>query len=152
MEEEDLRLEIDEDDIEITEFEIDIDEEDVEPETSDPEEIKRKLRIIEEELDNLSDIEWIYAKRLLKYGVAAWIFGIAAFISALMIFYGPDFFTATPATAYSLLILAGAAPVILSVIFIRRYRKEMEKLDGIREKLLSDYEKALLDKVEDNIA
>ncbi len=129
-----------------------IEKEEVEVESTDPEEIKRKIQIVEDELENLSNIEWVYAKRLLKYGLAAWVFGLSAFVSSLIIYQGPEIILNAPPLSFSFLFLAGAAPVIISIILIQRYRKEMDELEKIREKLLSEYESVLLKKVEENIA
>lgn|GEM_PF-1651687 len=136
----------------VKDFEIDIDEEEMEPEEPTPEDIKRKLNVIEDELENISSVQWVYAKRLLKYGIAAWIFGIAAFAVTMAIFWGPGvIFDASP-LIYSLLIIAGAAPILVSVVFIRRFREKSNRLEGLRDNLLNNYEAALLDKVEDKIS
>lgn len=133
-------------------FEVELDEEDFETDTEDPEKIKRKIKVVEEELENLSDVEWIYAKRLLKYGLACWIFGLATFISVAIIYKGPGLLLNAPPLSISLLVLAGATVVVVSAILIQRYQKEMDKLEDLRKKLLSRYESMLLKKVEENIS
>ncbi len=136
----------------VKDFDVDIDEEEMEPEEASPDDIKRKLSVIEDELENLSSVQWVYAKRLLKYGIGAWIFGIAAFAATMAIFWGPEvIFEASP-MIYFLLIIAGVAPILVSVVFIRRFRKKSDKLENLRNNLLNNYESALLDKVEDNIS
>lgn len=136
----------------VKDFEVDIDEEKMEPEEASPEDIKRKLTVIEDELENLSSVQWVYAKRLLKYGIGAWIFGIAAFAATIAVLWGPEIIFEASPTIYSLLIIAGAAPILVSVVFIRRFRKKSDRLENLRNSLLNNYESALLDKVEDNIS
>jgi len=52
----------------------------------------------------------------------------------------------------SLLVIAGAAPVITTVFLIQRHRRKMSRLEQIRKRLLSQHESTLLKKIEENIA
>lgn len=128
-----------------------LEEEDFDAEEKDPEEIKRKVQLVEDELSRLSDIKWDYAKSLLKFGFSAWFFGFSAYIASLLILEGPGFILDAPPLALSLLILAGAAPVIISVIFVFVYGKRMGRLDRLRSNLLSRYEKTLLELAKEDI-
>ena len=40
---------------------------------------KRELETLQHELNRLIEIQWTYAKRMLKFGVAAWVFGLSLF-------------------------------------------------------------------------
>lgn len=126
------------------EEELELDEESIQG-------IKRDLRVVEEELDNVSDFQWEYSKKLLRFGWAAWIFGISAFVASIIIYEGPGLIMNAPALSLSLLVGAGAAPIIVTIILIQRNRRRMERLGMIRDGLITQYKKTLLKKVEENI-
>ncbi len=140
-----------EEDLYLEDFGEIMEEENLDLGSKDPEEIRRKIEVVEEELQNLSDVEWGYAKRLLKYGLAAWVFGLSVFLFSLVSFRGPEILWGAPPLTFSLLIIAGAAPVIFTSFFIQRYRKEKTDLGKIRGDLLNNYEKMLLKKLEEDI-
>lgn len=126
-----------------------LDEADLEEKS--PQAVKRKINVIEKELKNTSDLEWVYSKQLLKVGMATWIFGICTFVAAVILYKGPHFILNAPPISKALLIAAGAAPIIITVIFIQSYRRKVNRLKRIRKQLLSIHEKGLLKKVEDDI-
>lgn len=125
--------------------------ENIELDKDSTEDIKRKVRTVESELDNLSNLQWSYAKYLLKFGWAAWLLGICAFIASLLVYGGPSLLFEAPEVPIPLLIVAGAVPVFITVVLIQRYRRRINRLERIREGLLSQYESTLLKKVEENI-
>lgn len=116
-----------------------------------PEEIKRRLKVVERELDNLLKSQWTYAKRMLKFGSAAWIFGLSAFITALLIYQGPTLILNAPPISISLLIGALAAPIAITSALLLRQRRKVKRLERVRLGLLSQHEKALLRRVEEDI-
>lgn len=123
----------------------------VELEERSPQAVKRKINVIENELKNTSDLEWVYSKQLLKVGMATWIFGICTFVAAVILYRGPQFILNAPPISKALLIAAGVAPIIITVLFIQNYRRKVDRLKRIRKQLLSVHERGLLKKVEDNI-
>ncbi len=130
------------------EIEEELEEEELEE--KGPEAIKRKFEVVEKELKNTSNLEWDYSKKLLKVGMATWIFGISAYVAAVMIFKGPLFILEAPPISKALLIAAGAAPVLVTVLFVQNYRRKINRLERIRKQLLANYEEELLKKVEDD--
>ncbi len=127
-----------------------VDEPGIDFESENPEEIRRKLEVLEDELEDLSEAEWDYAKRLLKYGLAAWVLGLSIFIFSLISFQGPEIMWGAPPLTFSLLIIAGAAPVIFISYFIQRDRKDVTNLSKIRSELLNNYETMLLKKMDED--
>lgn len=115
------------------------------------EEVKHRLGVVERELDNLVKFQWKYAKQMLKFGTAAWIFGLAVFVTTLTIYQGPELLFDAPSISISLLVIAAVAPVIITVIMLQKYRSKMRRLERIRQGLLTQYEETLLKKMEENI-
>lgn len=113
--------------------------------------IKHELSVVERELGNLVKFQWGYAKGMLKFGIAAWIFGLAIFASTLLIYRGPELILGAPGISLSLLVGAAAAPVVITVIMLQKHRLKMKRLERIRKGLLSEYERTLLREVEENI-
>lgn len=109
--------------------------------------IKRKLQIIERELDNINKLQWSYAKHMFKFGIAAWVFGIATFVSALMIYQGPGLIAEAPSISISLLVLAAAVPIFITVVAIRKFSRKIKRLEQVRRGLLAEYERTLLKEV-----
>jgi len=109
--------------------------------------IKHELQVIERELDNVNKLQWGYAKHMLKFGIAAWVFGVATFASALIIYGGPELITDTPPLSISLLILAAAVPIFITVFTIQKFSRRIKRLEHIRRSLLAEYERTLLKEV-----
>lgn len=103
-----------------------------------PADIKRQLQIIERELNSLNKAQWSYAKNMLKFGLACWILGISAFFLAIMMTDAELFGVAQPVWA-SLLIIALAAPVTVTAVFVRRVAIKIKRLERIRRGLLAEY-------------
>jgi cell division protein FtsL len=109
--------------------------------------IKRELEIAERELKRITEFQWMYAKRMLKFGFASWIFGVSAFFSVLTI-YDSRLLSGTSASiAWPLLVLAAAVPVIIIAVFIRKFVAEIKRLERVRKALLSEYERVILRRV-----
>ncbi len=108
-----------------------------------PADIKRRLRIAERELHHLNKAQWSYAKGMLKFGLVAWILGISAFFLAVWMADAELFGVAQPVWT-SLLVVALAAPVTITAVFVRRIAIKMKRLERIRRGLLTEYQKAVL--------
>lgn len=108
--------------------------------------IKRELAIIERELRRISDLQWVFAKRMLKFGFASWIFGIACFFS-ILIAYDSRLLGGSP-TAYPLLIIAAVAPITITAILIRKFNAKIKHIEHVRKTLLVEYERAILKRVD----
>ncbi len=105
--------------------------------------LKRELEVLERELNHLIEIQWAYAKRMLKFGVAAWVFGLSLFFSAIII-SDVTLLSKTPAISISLIILAAAAPIFITAALIRKFAGKIRRLERVRRMMLMKYEKAIL--------
>jgi membrane protein implicated in regulation of membrane protease activity len=113
--------------------------------------IRRELRVVERELSNLIRIQWTYAKRMLKFGMAAWIFGLCTFFLAIVIL-NPGLIWEAPLLAAPLLVIAAAAPVLITAVVIRKFSYKIKRLERIRRGLLMQYEKAVLKRIGEMIS
>ncbi|KXA95788.1 hypothetical protein AKJ38_04305 [candidate division MSBL1 archaeon SCGC-AAA259I14] len=109
-----------------------------------PSKIREKVKTVEGEIEDLLSSQWSYAKRMLKFSLASWIFGISLFIATLLAYKGPEFLLKIPPLSLSLLVGACAAPITIASMFLRNKNKKVEKLKDRKSKLLSQYEKALI--------
>lgn len=113
-------------------------------------EIKRRLQTTDRELRHLNEVQWIYSKRMLKFGIVAWVFGLVMFFSAVLLMdsrlLSPTYHIWLP-----LLILALAAPVAITASMVRKFAVEIKRLERIRRSLLAEYERAMLKRVEEMI-
>jgi len=107
--------------------------------------IKREFAIIERELRRINDLQWTFAKRMLKFGFASWIFGISCFFS-ILISYDSTLLSASPA-ATPLLIIAAAVPIVITATVIRKFNAKIKYLERLRKTLLVEYERAILKRV-----
>jgi hypothetical protein len=112
-----------------------------------PADIKRQLRITERELRHLNEAQWSYAKRMLKFGFAAWVFGFLTFFFAILMMNVELFGGTQPVWAPSL-VIALAAPVMITAMLVRKFAIKIKRLERIRRGLLVEYEKAVLQHVE----
>jgi len=105
--------------------------------------VKRKISATDREMRHLDEKQWFYSKRMLKFGMASWIFGISSFFSAMTLLdlslVGPTVPMWAP-----MLISALAAPVALTAMLARKFAVRIKQLKKFRQKLLADYEKAKL--------
>jgi hypothetical protein len=109
--------------------------------------IKRELEIAERELKRINEFQWVYAKRMLKFGFASWIFGVSMFFSFLIVYDSRLLGGTSAPVAWSLLIFAAAVPVMIVAAFIRKFVAEIKRLERIRKALLAEYEKVILTRV-----
>lgn len=109
--------------------------------------IKRELQVLERELSNLVEIQWDYAKRMLKFGAATWLLGISIFVLSIIVYSGGGFITEVPPISVSLLISAAAVPLFMTAIIIHKFSKEIKRHERIRHGLLLEYERSLLREV-----
>ncbi len=110
-------------------------------------EIKRRIQTADRELRHLNEVQWIYSKRMLKFGMAAWIFGLSTFFFAIIIL-NAQLLSPTYHIWLPLLIIGLAAPVAITASLIRKFAVKIRQLERIRRGLLSEYEKAILKRVE----
>jgi len=109
--------------------------------------IKRELEIVERELRRITEFQWTYAKRMLKFGFASWIFGVSTFFSVIII-YGSSLPSGMSASiAGPLLIFAAAVPVMIIAVFIRKFVAEIKHFERVRKALLVEYERVILKRV-----
>ena len=108
--------------------------------------IKRQLQVAERELRHLNETQWSYAKSMLKFGFAAWVFGLSAFFFAIIIMNAEVFGAVQPVWT-SLLVAALAAPVMVTAVLVRKFAVKIRRLERIRRGLLAEYEKAVLRRV-----
>ncbi|MBA7594002.1 hypothetical protein ES703_00938 [subsurface metagenome] len=104
--------------------------------------IKRDLEITERELRHITEFQWIYAKRMLRFGFASWIFGLLLFLLILVV-RGLEFLGRL-SLAYPLLIIAIAVPVLITAFSVRRFNAKIKRFERIRKLLLTEYETAIL--------
>ena len=109
--------------------------------------IKRQLRITERELRHLNEAQWSYSKNMLKFGFAAWVFGLSAFLFAILVM-NLELFGGTQPVWTSLLVVALAAPVMITAVLVRKFVVKIKRLERIRRGLLTEYERAVLRHVE----
>jgi len=104
--------------------------------------IKRQLRIAERELRHLKATQRLYVEKMLKFGLAAWVFGLSLFFFAIVMvnveLFGP------PPVWISLLVGIPAAPVTITAVFIRKHAVKTKRLKRIRHGLIAKYKKAAL--------
>ena len=113
----------------------------------DPKEVRRELQLVERELTDLGRLRWKYSKRLLSFGVAAWLFGVSTFVSAVILYQGPMLIANAPMLSWILLGIAAAAPIALTFVIVRKFVSKMKRLEQLRRGLLSEYESTLLKEV-----
>ncbi len=104
--------------------------------------IKRELETMERELRHITEFQWIYAKRMLKFGFASWIFGLSSFFLVLII-RDPELLSKSP-LASPLLVIAAAVPVVITALAVRKFNARIKRLERIRKVLLTEYERAIL--------
>lgn len=109
--------------------------------------IKRQLQATDRELSRLHGLQWIYAKRLLKFGIIFWVIGLGMFFTAITII-NVNLLPQSYGIWGPLLILGLAAPVILTAIVLRKFAAKIKYLERLRHTLLTEYERAILKRVE----
>jgi hypothetical protein len=103
--------------------------------------IKQELNNLSSELKEIAKMRWDYLTKMVRFSLAAWIFGFACFFSAIL------YLTPRPSLsppALSLLLPGEAAALIIIAIRLRSYDLEIRKLKEARRKLLLEYQKLIL--------
>ena len=108
--------------------------------------IKRELEILERELSRLQEIQWIYAKQMLKFGAASWIFGLSTFFLAAILL-DPSILGRMSPISISLLLLAALGPILMTVVRIRNFRIKIDRMEHIRGSLLARYRRDVLERI-----
>ncbi len=109
------------------------------------EELNKRLQETRDELQELLDTHSDYARGLLKFGLASWVFALSLFVSFLLIYYGPSIIFHSPPLSISLLIGALATTFVVSAGFLANKRRKINKLKEKREKFEDKYHKNLLE-------
>jgi hypothetical protein len=105
--------------------------------------IKRELEVLERELGRLHEIQWTYAKHLLMFGIASCIFGLSAFFLAIIILDSSLLGRMQP-ISISLLVFAAAAPILITAMWISRFRIKINRMEYTRGTLLAVYQRVIL--------
>jgi signal transduction histidine kinase len=106
-------------------------------EEKSPEEIKQKLMVLKDRISRLSELQRDYSRKMLKFGFAAWVFGISTFIVSLVFLRGFGFMLRVPIVSISLLVGAGAAPLVITALMLQRQRRMRNRLESV-EKLVEE--------------
>jgi hypothetical protein len=108
--------------------------------------IKRELEVLERELRHLHEIQWTYAKQLLKFGVASWIFGLSTFFLAIIILDASLLGRMQPISIL-LLVFAAAAPLWITAMRIRKFQIKINRMEYTRGTLLAGHQRAILKRI-----
>ena len=103
--------------------------------------LKRKLQITERELHSLKETQWSYVKNMLKFGLAAWVFGLSAFFFAVVMM-NVKLFEGAPLLWTPLLVGVPAAPVAITAVSVRKFAVKIKRLEHTRHDLLAKVRKA----------
>ncbi len=125
-----------------------LEREGMEVDKEDIEDMKENIAHVENELENVSDLQWVYTKNLLKLSVLAWIFGFSVFLWELFLLEESWLGFLEPRVTIPLLIGTGVVPVIVTIFLVQRNRNRVDRLQRIRKSLLSKYHRTVLEKVE----
>ena len=109
--------------------------------------IKRQLQITDRELSHQLELQWIYSKRLLKFGFISWILSLAIFLFAIII-VNVHLISQAYGVWAPLLIVGFASPMIVTAVMLRKFSSKVKYLERIQSTLLTEYEKAILKRVE----
>lgn len=111
-------------------------------------EVEQRLRITERKLYRLKENSWSFTKNMLRFGFAAWVFGLSVFLLTIVV-VGANLFAGTPPIyTYSLmgtplLVGAPAAPMTMTAVSVRKFDTRIKRLKRIRSGLAVKYQKAL---------
>jgi hypothetical protein len=108
--------------------------------------VKRELEVLERELSRLQEIQGIYAKQMLKFGAASWIFGLSTFFLAAILL-DPSLLGRMSPISISLLLLAASGPILITVMGIRNFRIKINRMEYIRGTLLARYRRDILERI-----
>ncbi len=105
--------------------------------------VKQQLRITEDKLHRLEENKPLFTKNMLKFGFAAWVFGLSAFFFAIVM-VNVELFGNAPPNWISLLVGAPAAPVMITAALVHKFDIKIKHLKHIRGSLMKKYQKAVL--------
>jgi len=92
--------------------------------------------ITERELHRLDETQRLYVKKMLKFGFSAWIFGLSTFFLAIVV-ANVELFGGPPPAWVSLLVVAPAAPLTITAVFVaRKFAAKIKRLERIRRSLI----------------
>jgi len=117
------------------------------------EDTNRELRATERELHHMEENRWSFTKNMMKFGFAAWVFGLAVFLFAITLM-STELFGGAPVAWNSvllgtpLLVGAPAAPLTMTSVFTRKHDNRIKRLGHIRRGLVTEYQGAALQYVE----
>ena len=100
--------------------------------------VKRQVRITERKIRRLKEAQWLYVRNMLKFVFAAWVFGLSVFLFVIMIM-NVKLFGESPSVWISLLVGVPTAPVMIMVVFVRKFAVKIKYLERIRRGLLAKY-------------
>ncbi len=97
--------------------------------------LKQQLQINERELHQTKQIQRLYVEKMLKFGLAAWVFGLSVFFLAIVI-VNVELLGPLPVWT-SLLVGVPAAPVTITGVFVRKFDVKIKRLERTRRELLT---------------
>ena len=109
-------------------------------------EAKQKIRAADRELHRLIEVQWSCSKRMLKFDMASWVFGLSSFFSTITI-ANLHLLGTTLSTWVPLLIVSLAVPIALTALLVRKFAVKIKHLETVRRRLLTEYKKAMLTRV-----
>lgn len=117
----------------------------------------RELQVAQRELHHMEENRWSFTKNLMKFGFAAWVFGLSVFLFAITLmstelFGGAPLAWSSVLVGAPLLVGAPAAPLTMASVFTRKHDNEIKRLRHIRRGLMTKYQGAALEYVEQVVA
>lgn len=109
--------------------------------------VKREIQVIDRELYHLRELQRRYSRRMLRAALIIWCAGVLIFFVSVALVMGVHFLTMPPIW-FSLLILALAAPIFITCIFVRRLELKQKALERRRKHLMEKFEEAMVKRVE----
>jgi len=98
--------------------------------------LKRRLGSTERELHHLKETQRSYVKKMVKFGLAAWIFGLSAFFFATVM-TNIELFGGPLPIWTSLLVVVPAAPLTITAVFVRKFVAKVKRIERVRRGLLA---------------
>ncbi len=113
------------------------------------EEVEQHLQITERKLHRLMGDSWFYTKNMLRFGFASWIFCLSIFFLAIVamsteLFGGAPLTWSSILVGTSLLVVAPAAPMMMTAVSVHKFETKIKRLRHIRRGLAAKYQSALL--------
>jgi O-antigen/teichoic acid export membrane protein len=105
---------------------------------------KRQMEVLDRDLYHLREIRRRYSNRVLKVGLVSWVVGVITFTISVIFWIGTDLLFQRPGLWLPFLIIALAAPIVISAVLIRRLVIKERNMEMLRKNLLDKFEKAML--------